>query len=276
VSFPSLIVLLLLASPAGDTEPPAPPESLPWESVDPQPAVAPETSLFTIDVLLRRAEWMLDRTSRESVLRAAELYRFALQLDASSAEARAGTARAMTTWYLRRWTEDDSLVDRAVAEARHAVALAESDPRTHAALAYALMAAEAWDEAREAADRAWSLHSTATPLWVTSVYAQSLLARGDREAALHVTEEALALRADLAALHGLHAQILLEMERFGDAITPLKRALLLEPDYAPAMIRMAYARDRMGQHELAGSMFRGSTGHSRRRSRGPTSSWPLR
>ncbi len=255
MSIPSLIVILLLASPAGDTEPPALPERPPWESIDPQPAPGTEASLFTIDVLLRRAEWMLDRTSRESVLRAAELYRFALQLDSSSAEARTGTARAMTTWHLRRWSEDDSLLDRAVAEGRRAVAAAESDPRAHAALAYALMASEAWDEAREAADRAWSLRSKGTPIWVSSVYAQSLLARGDRESALRVTEEALALRADLAALHGLHAQVLLEMERYGDSITPLNRALLLEPDYAPAMIRMAYARDRMGQHEFAGSIL---------------------
>ncbi len=89
-------ILALSAADPAPAAPKVPPLPMADEILEPERAPAPDPYLLTLGVLLPRAERMLERTTRESVQRAAELYRFALQIDASSAEARAGTARAMT------------------------------------------------------------------------------------------------------------------------------------------------------------------------------------
>jgi tetratricopeptide (TPR) repeat protein len=211
--------------------------------------------LLPIEVLLDRAERMLDRTTRESVERAAELYQFVLKEDEDSALAHAGTARTMTIWYSRRWKDDDRLVAQALAAGRRAVEHDPEEPQTHAALSYALMAAEEWSEALQSADRAWALRGDGTPTWVTSVYAQSLLARSDEDGALRVLEEALRARPDRAQLHMMHGQILIEKKEYLQAVRALRRAVLLEPDFAPALVRAAYAMDRAGDRERAGSLY---------------------
>ncbi|HXI04622.1 MAG TPA: tetratricopeptide repeat protein [Candidatus Saccharimonadales bacterium] len=249
-------LLILLATAAAPQEPPAAPP----ERRDPIPETTElleaDPFLLPIDVLLDRAERMLDRTNRESAERAAELYRFALKIDPNSALAHAGTARTMTVWYLRRWKEDDALIDQAVAEGRKAVSLDGNDARTHAALAYALMAAEGGEEIHSEADAAWALRTESTPTWVMAVYAQSLLARDDREGALKIADEALLKRPDRAQLHSLRAQVLIEMKNYPEALLSLRRAYLLEPDYAPALLRMAWVYDRLGNNKRSADIFK--------------------
>lgn len=244
-----LILLSVCHATAQEPElPPSPPAE--------EPALpAPEPFILEIEVLLDRAERLLDRTDRESVELASEMYGFALEIDPASPRALAGQARTQVVRYTRRWEVSEELLDSALESARRASELAPGDPGAHAALAWVLMAREDWDAAVDSADRAWTLRQESTPTWVDAVYAQSLLARWEREGALDVVHAALLRRPDRAALHALEGSILIELQRYADAILPLQRARLLEPEYAPALLRMGYARDRMGDHRMAALIY---------------------
>ena len=226
--------------------------SIPEDQVLPRP----DPYLFSLEVLLNRAERMLDRTNRESTKRAAELYRFALQIDSRSAQAHAGRARTLVVQFSRRWDATDALPVQAEEAARKAVEISPEGPGPQAALAYALMALEEWEEAHAAADRAWSLRTEDGPTWIDGIYSQSLLARWERDKALEVATRALERRPDRAALHALRGSILIELRQYPDAIESLQRAYLLEPGFGPALLRLGYAHERMGRHSDAAHLYK--------------------
>ena len=235
------------------------------ESVDERPArprlieeANPEEAdpwLFPIEVLLSRAERLLDRTNRESTDRAAELYGFALKIDPASSEALRGRARTSIIRYARRWEPDEALLESALVDARRAAAIRGDDARSQAVLAFALLAHDDLEGSFDAADEAWKLRDDETPTWVDAIYAQTLLARWDREAALSVIDDAVRRRPDRAALHALRGAALIELERYGEAIPSLQRARLLEPDLAPALLRLGFARERMGDRAGAATIY---------------------
>jgi tetratricopeptide (TPR) repeat protein len=202
-----------------------------------------------------RGDQLLDEASKLSVDRALEAYQFALQADKDHAAAHAGIARVLALRVSRRWEEDDATADRAVETARRATALAPEDSRTHAALSFALQVAEQRPASLEEADRAWALHKPGDPPWITETYASALTARGDSAAALEVLDQERLSSPERYQVHFLRGNALIEKGDLWEAVQSFRRTLLLQPDFSPAMLQIAYAYDRLEKGDSAGAYY---------------------
>jgi tetratricopeptide (TPR) repeat protein len=211
--------------------------------------------LLQVDELVARGEEFLDRANRRSEKHARRLFTLALREEPEHGAARAGLARCATTRYLRRWEEDDRLIDEALEQARAAVEWAPGEPRAHAALAVAYMIAGDQGPALVEADAAWELRGERPPSWVTQVFVQSLIARGKPGEALRIVDEALSIHPSRAQFHALRGVALTEMGEPREGAVALRRALVLEPDLVAAALSLARAYDRLGNRPAASALY---------------------
>lgn len=239
-------------APTGTKPPPSAEEPQPPSGKAPAPS---EPYLLKPEVLVARGDQLLDEASKLSVDHALEAYQFALQADKDHAGAHAGIARVLALRVSRRWEEDDATADRAVETARKAVALAPEDPRTHAALSFALQVAEQRAASLEEADRAWALRKPGDPAWITETYASALTARGDPASALETLDQERLSTPERYQVHFLTGNAQIEKGDLWEAVQSFRRTLLLQPDFAPAMLQIAYTYDRLELGDRAGSFY---------------------
>lgn len=240
----ALGVSLIVASAERPRRPVAQDESLP----------APESFIST-EALIARGNALLDQAGRGAVNLASEMFGRALEIDPNSADAAIGNARIAVLRYTRRWVEDDDLVDLAARQARLAVEARPDDAGARAALAAAMLIAEDAAGAIDEAERAWSLRREDTPPWVTEIYAQVLIARGDPEEALRILDEARPAHPERFQNYHLTGNAHLEAGRLDEANASFRRALLLDPNFTPALLQLAYTADRAQNMNVASQTY---------------------
>jgi tetratricopeptide (TPR) repeat protein len=205
--------------------------------------------------LIARGNALLDQASRGPVNLASEMFGHAFEIDPNSADAAIGSARVAVLRYTRRWVEDDDLIDLAARHARFAVEARPDDAAAHAALAAALFIAEDAAGAIEEAERSWSLRRVDTPPWVGEIRAQMLIARGDPEEALRILDEARPAHPGRFQNYYLTGSAHLEAGRLEEANASFRRALLLDPNFTPALLQLAYTLDRAQNMDVASQTY---------------------
>ncbi len=144
-------------------------------------------------------------------------------------------ARTATALEARQW-------DKAIAQARAALALDPDEPRAVAALVRALIGKEWWDSARVALaglDDANSKIAASGELWYLAGWTSAHLDDPDR--ALTELGKAVRQRKDDAAAWNLMGVVYLERGEITDAITALKNAQSHAPDSIAIMTNLGSA-----------------------------------
>jgi len=212
--------------------------------------------LLSAEALLARADLLIDQARWPALGSASELIRMAHGLDPDSGAAHAALSRVSVTLLLRRWEEDDALIDRALESARRAVELSPGDPRAHAALAGASLLAEDVDAATDSASKAASLSRPGTPPWVGEIRAQALVAIHDAEGALEALSPLLADHPERVQTHHVAGNAWLEKGELHEALDAYSRAAILDPDFVPSRLQIAYVQDRLGRRDAATSAYK--------------------
>jgi len=238
---PAVALVLLLAAPLSAGE-----GSAPQPALDESPLVPISNPILTAKALDLRGERLLDEPGRASVDAAEAVFESALEVDPYDGDALAGKARVTAIRLSRRWIEDDALIDEALDLAKRAVTASPGDARAHAALAVAGLVAEDSDLALDEAAKAWEARTNETPAWVAEVYAQSLILLKDRKGAMTVLDRILAADPARFQSHYLMGNAQLELGDTGEAITSFRRAVLLAPDFPPALLQLARAMEKAG------------------------------
>lgn len=255
------LVLFAPAAPAGAAEKKDPPrsagelEAQEKKTTEEERLRRGDRSRFTSEQLLRRAAQFLERTGRRSEAGARRLFDTVLSREPANAVAMAGLARCAMTRYLRRWEEDDRLIEVSLGLARSALLADPEEPRAHAALAVASMADGNWEAAREAGERAWALRGPEPDPWVTRIYIRLLLTGRRWEEAGTAVEEALARHPLDPRLHLLKGNLLLDRSELYEAEDSFRRALLLEQDLIPAVLSLARIQMRTGKGGLSAHLY---------------------
>jgi tetratricopeptide (TPR) repeat protein len=179
---------------------------------------------------------MADRAGNAA--QALEYYQRALRIQADYERA----AEGIVTVLLRRGNTAE-----AIAFVQPLATQWERNLYLQALLAEVFVAANRPDDAWEAARRALRRDERFVPAMIALIKAS--LAQGRKELAEGILDQALAVDQNNAELHYLKAKILLdEAGRLRDAITELRRAIELRPDYTEA--RMA-----LGIQMMAGANY---------------------
>jgi TolB-like protein len=200
----------------------------------------PTENLSAFDHLLRGNHALARRG--DSIKKAIEFYRRAIELDPECAAAYAGIAIAegMSVWDLS--TYDDSPLDRAYEHGKRALELDGSDYRSHAAFGEATRQMGQHSVARQHLERAMALNPNSTQ--VLGYWAMLLAYTGDKEGAVETYHRAI--RLDPFSGEYVRKEILAEtyymMRRYEDSIEALKSMLKLPIFYVHQQIAIAYAQ----------------------------------
>lgn len=197
---------------------------------------APTNNLEAYDYYLRGREafW---RTTQEGNTQARQLFEHALTLDPHYAAAYAYLSwTSYREWYFR-WSPDPQNVEQAAVQAQRAVALDDSLPTAHRALALALWQQHP-EQAIAEAERAIILDPNDGDLYFTLAY---VLQMNDRpEDAIEVMKKALRLAPQAPAQYVAQLGISYYWaDRFAEAITIEQQALLQDPQSYGAAIVLA-------------------------------------
>ncbi len=200
-----------------------------WGRPGPQPAATAPAVPEAVARLLLEARHLWAQRGLDSVRRAAELMRRAVQEAPDSAEAHAWLALSEITRasYLGG---RPAACEMAAAEARRAVELAPEDPI--ALCAQGVMAIQKdfdFSAAIVALERAVAADPTFVP--ARQFLAEALTLANRNERALEAIDQALALDPLSALLHGVRGNILIRADRPLAALEAYERVLVLEPQF---------------------------------------------
>ena len=254
---PPLLTAILLAIHSAASVPPGPgkPQRSLVRELDPAEAVKADPALSMPD-LISRAEELLGQGGRLQIERARRLLTFALELDPGSGPVHIALARVEAAAYSRRWVEDDALIEKALKHGRRAVEALPEEAQAHAALAVGHLIGEEWDEGFEEAEKAWRLRKETTPIWVTQLFVQTLIARAETTRALEILDESLARWPGRPHLFALKGAALMEKADPGAATIELHRAVYLDEDFVPALLLLGRSYDLTGNRTAAGQIYK--------------------
>jgi adenylate cyclase len=164
-----------------------------------------------------RARELLSRGTRESIARAREMYRRAIEIDLNFAAPHAGLSLAAISDYVSDWALDPAqALDDAEKWARRAVELNDQEPVSHMALGNVL-------------------------LW-----------RRDHDGALAEFRRMIALDPNFAQGHTVTGLALMYAGRAAEALEPIATAMRLDPHYSPIVLHfLAQANFSLGKYETA-------------------------
>jgi tetratricopeptide (TPR) repeat protein len=233
---------------ADPATPPPPAESTPPVAPAPREAREPET-----DAYLRRALQLVDRPRPEDQSEARRLLLKVLKAEPDSAPALEALARSSVYLYALGLDQTPGRLKSALSEARRAVELAPGSAGAHAALASALLIANALTPARDEARRAAELgpDDVAGPLAICVVERQRL----DLEAAIPSCRRAAALQPDSPRVLVAFAEALREAGDHSGAMRMFGQAADLDHESAVPQLGAAAALTRAGNWSRAGKAY---------------------
>jgi adenylate cyclase len=179
------------------------------------------------------------RKTKERTEHARELFRRAIELDASFAAAYTGLSHTYFVEWNSGWTMDPSVLDRAVQLGEKAVALNEQLPEGHDSLALLYAYQRRWEESVAEAKRAVALDPGYAKGYARLAEVLTLGGRPDEAWAL--VEKAISLEP--YCWSRFYQWVLgaanFATSRYPEAIAALKRCLTDDPDFLPAHIHLA-------------------------------------
>ena len=179
------------------------------------------------------------RKTKERTEHARELFRRAIELDASFAAAYTGLSHTYFVEWNSGWTMDPSVLDRAVQLGEKAVALNEELPEAHDSLALLYAYQRRWEESVAEAKRAVALDPGYAKGYARLAEVLTLGGRPDEAWALVET----AIRLEPYCWSRFYQWVLgaanFATSRYPEAIAALKRCLTDDPDFLPAHIHLA-------------------------------------
>jgi len=207
-----------------------------------------------VEALCGRGEHLLEDTSRASNQAARDVFTLSIEKYPDAVCGHAGLSRALAAAYLRRFEEDDALIDRSLEEARAALKIDPKSAIGQTALAGALLIDLKAEDAAASGDAALVLAPDSVP--ALQAAAVTRLAVGRTEEARQAIVKALSLRPDLPASYHTLGNIQLMAGLRVDAVDSYRNALRLAPDLTPAALQVAAAYDQMGNFIAAGQILR--------------------
>ena len=203
--------------------------------------------------LVQRGTALLDEYTKESNLRAREMFGQALELDPSYSRAYSGLAlsyaRALMSGYE---SSREAATDKCMESARQAVALDSSDAYAHNMLAMACLWARQNQDAISSLQRAVELNPS---------YAHARASLGDTFSRVGRTEEGISMMEDAMRLqpdapnlrhfNAFLARACISARRYEEAVEWARKAIHLRSDLAHAHCLLAVSLAHLGRNEEA-------------------------
>lgn len=210
----------------------------------------PTTNLEAYDFFLRGLEYRAQKT-RETNRQARHMFERAIELDPQCAVAYAYLGLTYLADVAAQWTNDPAeAVNQLLAFAQKAVAIEDTQPAAHEALAYAYLGKKQHAQAVDAAERAIALDPNSADAYQTLGDILSFMGRG--EEAVSLVEKAMRLnpRYPTSYLWSL-GQAYRLVGRAEEAISVLKRAVLRNPEHLTAHLLLTVMLSEQGRDEEA-------------------------
>jgi TolB-like protein/Flp pilus assembly protein TadD len=197
------------------------------------------------------AQWHVNQSTKESVLRAQQLAEEAIALDPNYAHAHMtlGSVHGYFLWLGMSHSPGDSL-KRSIELMQKAVALNETSGEAHSGLGYWLAMARQYDKAVAEGERGMALEPNSDR--VLHHYAATLTFAGRREEAIPLFREALRLNPKPPNLYYRHFGIALrDSGQYDEAIAVTKKAIEQGPNDVMAYMVLASACQLAGREDEA-------------------------
>jgi adenylate cyclase len=206
-------------------------------------------NLEAYDAYLRGLE-AYNRYTKEALTQARQLFEQAIALDPQYAEAYARLSRTLTWESMRPWGQYPQELERALVLAQQAVALDDSLPGAHEALAFAYTYKKQYEQAITVAKRAIALAPNNAEGYAE--LAHTLLFAGRPEEVIGLIEKAMRLNPR----HPFHYLSFLGMahvlaKRYEEALAALQSATLRDPNHPPAHLHLLVSYSELGRDEEA-------------------------
>jgi adenylate cyclase len=216
---------------------------------------APTNNLKAYDYWLRGLESFLRavyETKKEANAQARQMFEKALELDPKYAGAYGmlGATYFLDGFY-QGWSPDPAQsLNRALELEQRAIALDDSLPGAHRYLSQVYLYQKQHDQAIVEAERAIALDPNDADGYMN--LGNILVNAGRPEEGIQLTEKAMRLNPRYPPVYLVALGIAYNVaRRCEEALAPLKRALALEPNYAPAHINLAICYAELGRLEEA-------------------------
>jgi adenylate cyclase len=202
-------------------------------------------NLEAYDAYLRGLE-AYNRYTKEALTQARQLLEQAIALDPQYAAAYAQLSRTLTWKGIRPWGQYPQDLERALVLAQQAVALDDSLPGAHEALAFANTYKKQYEQAITAAKRAIALAPNNAEGYAE--LAHTLLFAGQPEEVINLVEKAMRLNPR----HPFHYLSFLGMahllaRRHKEALAALQSATLRNPNHPPAHLHLLVTYSDLGR-----------------------------
>jgi adenylate cyclase len=203
-------------------------------------------NLEAYDAYLRGLE-AYNRHTKEALTQARQLLEQAITLDPQYAAAYAQLSRTLTWEGMRPWGQYPQDLERALVLAQQAVALDDSLPGAHEALAFACTYKKQYAQAITAAKRAIALAPNNAEGYAE--LAHTLLFVGQPEEVINLVEKAMRLNPR----HPFHYLSFLGMahlltRRYEEALAALQSATLRIPNHPPAHLHLLVTYSEIGRN----------------------------
>jgi adenylate cyclase len=199
------------------------------------------------------AQWSINQSTKDGVLRGAKLAEEAIGVDPSYVDAyiALGTAHLYMVWWGMSQSPGDSL-KRSIDLFQKAVTLDESAGDAHANLGYALVVARQYDKAVAECEKAMALEPNSYT--ICYICASTLTFAGRRDEAIAVFREALRINPKPPTSCYRHFAIALrDSGQYDEAIALSNKAVEREPNDLLAYIVLASSLEMAGREEEARS-----------------------
>jgi tetratricopeptide (TPR) repeat protein len=202
-------------------------------------------NLEAYDAYLRGLE-AFNRYTREAMTQALHLFEQAIALDPQYAEAYARLSRTLSWEAMRPWGQYPQTLERALVMAQQAVALDDSLPGAHEALAFAYTYKKQYEQAITAAKRAIALAPNSAEGYAE--LAHTLLFAGQPKEVIGLVEKAMRLNPR----YPFHYLSFLGMAyclagRYEEALVALQSATLRNPNHPPAHLHLLVSYSELGR-----------------------------
>jgi adenylate cyclase len=217
-------------------------------------------SLEAYDLALRG--WALFRRfSKEENIQARKLFEKALEFDPEYGGALAGLVWTKLTEWNQGWAKDAQVLDEAFDLAEKAVALDETLPESHVLLGDVYLWRGQHDQAKAEFERAVALNPNNA--WAIYSMGSVMVFLGKPEEALGFLHKAMRLNPNYPEYYSFSlGQAYFHLERYDQAVSEMKRALIKNKDFFPAHVYLAASYGHLGEEALARAEAQKIMGHS--------------
>jgi adenylate cyclase len=206
-------------------------------------------NLEAYDTYLRGLEaW--NRYTKETNAQARRLFEQAIELDPQYAEAYAWLSRTLSTEWIMAWNQDPQALERALGVAQQTVALDDSLPRAHEALAIAYAYKKQHEQAITAAKRAIALAPNDAEGYAN--LGQILLFAGRPEEVISLVEKAMRLNPRYPVRYSSFLGMAYVLaRRYEEALAVLQSATLRNPNNPAPHLHLLVSYSELGRDEEA-------------------------